>query len=61
VTQISVIYFASLGLANHGLCHTDKPGNEPLCKAIEGLIGRSLLDLTSHHADLELEEIFQNG
>jgi hypothetical protein len=56
-----VIHSAPLGLANHGLCYTGEPGKEPLCKAVEGLIGRYLLDLVSHHAGLEPEEIFQSG
>ena len=56
-----VIHFAPLGLANYGLCHTGEPGKEPLCKAVEGLVGRHLLDLASHHAGLEPEEIFQSG
>ena len=56
-----VVHFGLLGLANHGLCHTGEPAKEPLCKAVEGLVGRYPLDLASHHAGLEPEEVFHSG
>ena len=47
------MYTYPLSLTNHGPCHTGKPGKELLCKGVEGLVGRYLLDLASHHASLE--------
>ena len=37
------------------------PGKEPLYNAVEGLVGRYLLDLASYHASQEPEEVFHKG